>query len=48
MVICYNEKVDEYLDYIEKEILFKCYLIDGRCVVFLYLGGGLFSFLSEI
>ena len=47
MVTRHNEKADEYLDYIEKEILSKRYLTDGRRAVSLHLGGGSPSFLSE-
>lgn len=47
MVTRHNEKADEYLDYIEKEILSKRYLTEGRRVVSLHLGGGSPSFLSE-
>ena len=47
MVTRHNEKADEYLDYIEKEILSKRYLTDGRRAGSLHLGGGSPSFLSE-
>ncbi|AXT40081.1 oxygen-independent coproporphyrinogen III oxidase [Alteromonas sp. BL110] len=47
MVTRHNEKADEYLDYLEKEILSKRYLTEGRRVVSLHLGGGSPSFLSK-
>lgn len=48
LVTRHNEKADDYLDYLEKEILSKRYLAEGKRVVSLHLGGGSPSFLSEI
>ena len=47
LVTRHNEKADDYLDYLEKEILSKRYLAEGKRVVSLHLGGGSPSFLSE-
>ncbi|WP_394224043.1 oxygen-independent coproporphyrinogen III oxidase [Alteromonas gracilis] len=47
LVTRHNEKADEYLVYLEKEVLTKHYLAKGKQVVSLHLGGGSPSFLSE-
>jgi len=46
LVTRHNEKADIYLAYLEREILSKRYLVDGKSVVSLHLGGGSPSFLS--
>lgn len=47
IVTRHNSKADEYLDYIEKELLSKSHLLAERQAVSLHLGGGSPSFLSE-
>ena len=47
IVTRHNSKADEYLDYIEKELLSKSHLLAKRHAVSLHLGGGSPSFLSE-
>lgn len=48
VVTRHNEKADDYLDYLEKEILSKAALYEGKKVVALHLGGGSPSFLSHV
>jgi oxygen-independent coproporphyrinogen-3 oxidase len=47
LVTRHNEKADEYLHYLEKEVLTKRYLAEGKHIVSLHLGGGSPSFLNE-
>lgn len=44
----HNEKADDYLDYLEKEMVSKRYLADDKPVVSLHLGGGSPSFLNKV
>ncbi|AFV85863.1 oxygen-independent coproporphyrinogen III oxidase [Alteromonas mediterranea] len=48
LVTRHNEKADDYLDYLEKEIVSKRYLADDKPVVSLHLGGGSPSFLNKV
>ena len=44
----HNDKADDYLSYLEQEMLLKKPLYDGKKVVSLHLGGGSPSFLSSV
>lgn len=48
IVTRHNSKADEYLDYIEKEMLAKRQLTEQKQVVALHLGGGSPSFLTAL